>query len=124
MSAELNYRLIILDDESYFDLDGHDFYGGRHYSYTDENEVPNVIKYRFKEKFGKKLLIWAAISELGISDIYFHESKGAMDSEIYIKECIQKRLVPFIKKHGKKRIIFWPDLASSHYSKKNSDEIE
>ena len=108
----------ILDDESYFDLNGHDFFGGQRYSFSGSpDNVSDAIRYRFKEKFGKKLMIWAAISQHGVSDIYFHESKGAVNSEIYIEECIKKRLTPFIMEHDK-RIIFLPNLASSHYSQR------
>ena len=33
------------------------------------------------------------------------------------EECLQRRLIPFIKKyHQEDEFIFWPDLASSHYA--------
>jgi len=32
---------------------------------------------------------------------------------VYLKECIRKRLVPFIKN---RKVLFWPDLASCHYT--------
>ena len=33
------------------------------------------------------------------------------------EECLQRRLIPFIKKyHQEDKFIFWPDLASSHYA--------
>lgn len=39
-----------------------------------------------------------------------------INADVYQKECLNKRLIPFYKKH-KVPTIFWPDLASSHYSK-------
>lgn len=42
----------------------------------------------------------------------------AINKEIYLNECIIKRLVPFIEKnHSDNKYLFWPDLASSHYAK-------
>jgi hypothetical protein len=42
----------------------------------------------------------------------------AINSDIYINECLNERLLPFIHKyHQDMNYIFWPDLASAHYSK-------
>lgn len=41
-----------------------------------------------------------------------------LNAKIYLKECLIKRLLPFIEKHHSfKDILFWPDLATSHYTK-------
>ncbi|KAF2880901.1 hypothetical protein ILUMI_25277 [Ignelater luminosus] len=40
-----------------------------------------------------------------------------LTSEIYLTECLQKRLLPFLRKHSIS-ILFWPDLVSCHYSTK------
>jgi len=41
-----------------------------------------------------------------------------MKAEEYLTECIQKRLVPFIRKyHNIKDVLFWPDLATIHYQR-------
>ena len=38
--------------------------------------------------------------------------------EIYLNKCIKKRLIPFIYKyHLDVAYLFWPVLASSHYTK-------
>jgi len=123
LSKQLNYRMVIMDDETYFDVSGHNFYGGQSYSSTDPDSCPDSIKYRFNEKFNKKLLVWAAISEFGISDLYYHQCSGAMNADIYIQECIKNRLRKFVQKHNC-RTIFWPDLASSHYARKTLDTLE
>ena len=37
---------------------------------------------------------------------------------MYLNECLKKRLISFIKQHHEiEDVFFWPDLASSHYSK-------
>ena len=44
-------------------------------------------------------------------------SGSSVNSAIYIKECLEKRLLPFIVEfHIDGNYIFWPDLASAHYS--------
>lgn len=41
---------------------------------------------------------------------------GTMNSQLYIDECLQKRLLPFVNQHDVP-CIFWPDLAPIHYSR-------
>ena len=64
-------------------------------------------------------MIWVAISNRGISKPLFRPSKSeAVDSDIYINECLEKRLLPFIREHHPdSNYIFWPDLAGCHYTK-------
>ena len=41
----------------------------------------------------------------------------AVNTDIYINECLQSKLLPFIHKHhGDFNYLFWPDLAGAHYS--------
>jgi len=69
----------------------------------------------FKEKYPKKVLFWIAICSKGLSEPFFY--KGTINQKGYKKECIQKRLIPFLIKHyPDDKYIFWPDLASSHYA--------
>ena len=51
------------------------------------------------------------MSSKGTSDIYVHKSKQAVNQEIYLKECIDKRLSPKI---SFERTLFV--LAKEHYS--------
>ena len=37
-----------------------------------------------------------------------------MNTQLYIDECLEKRLLPFIEQHDVP-CIFWPDLAPIHY---------
>lgn len=37
--------------------------------------------------------------------------------DVYLKECTQRRLIPFIERnHLQGKFIFWPDLARAHYT--------
>ena len=64
-------------------------------------------------------MVWVAICKCGISKPLIPRSKSeAVNSDIYIKECLEKRMLPFIREHHQdSNYIFWPDLASCHYSK-------
>jgi transposase len=75
-------------------------------------------------KFPSKVLVWVAISDRGFSKPYIHESKNAINADIYIKKCI-KLLNEFINEyHEDRNIVFWPDLASSHYANATLAELE
>lgn len=125
--AQLNslkvYRLLkptvnlIIDDEKYFTLTG-DIVGNRSYYTSDPSTTPPTVKFKRRMKFEPKLLVRWAVSAKGRSSVYFHRSKGAVGTDTYLNECIRKRLVPFISKHHHgDSVLFWPDLASAHYSK-------
>ena len=107
---------LILDDEKYFTFSGNVPGNNRYYS-SDTSSAPENIKFIQKQKFEPHLLVWLAISPRGISNPYIHRSKIAIREEIYLKQCIRGHLLPFIKKHHQNDdILFWPDLASSHYA--------
>lgn len=59
-------------------------------------------------------MVWQAICSGGRRSKSFVTS-GTINSEVYIKECLKKRLLPLYKDHDHQPI-FWPDLASCHYS--------
>ena len=110
---------LILDDEKYFTFSGSNMPGNDNYYTNDIQKCPDDIRFVGKEKFPKKVLVWIAISEHGISRPVIRPSKSeSIKSNLYINECLQKKLLPFIKKyHSNVNYVFWPDLASSHYSK-------
>jgi len=108
---------LIIDDESYFDVDGRDFSGSSRYAFQDISNVSKDVMCRPHSKFPAKIMIWIAISSEGHSVPYFKESKGAIDANIYIEEALKKRLIPFLKHHSGKPL-FWPDKASCHYAKR------
>lgn len=109
---------VVMDDESYFTF-GHSQIPGNDRFYTkNKEETPSDVKYFEKKKFEPKLLVWLAISEDGHSEPFFVPSKGNINGNIYRKECIERRLIPFLQQHhADGDYIFWPDLASSHYAK-------
>lgn len=108
----------ILDDESYFTLSHSDKNSNAGFWTDDKENAPASAKFKTKMKFEKKLLVWVAISPRGISQSFVVPSGLAVNQEIYLKECIIKRLTPFIQKyHSDGNYVFWPDLASSHYAK-------
>ena len=62
-------------------------------------------------------MIWMGMSSKGASDTYVHKSKQAVNQETYLKEYIDKRLLPFIAKYRSNgNYLFCPDLARAHYS--------
>ena len=110
---------IIMDDETYVTMNGHPFGNNKYYYDSGTKTVDENTKFIEHEKYPKKLLLWLAISKKGRSQLYIrHQKEGAINGQVYRDECIRKRLLPFIKKHyANNNYIFWPDLASSHYSK-------
>jgi hypothetical protein len=116
---------IVMDDESYFTLDGSNSYGNDYYYSYEGLEPPENVKYLFRSKFPPKVMVWLAISNLGISQPFITSSGLAINSKIYIKECVNKKLIKFLKKfHSDQNFIFWPDLASSHYENDTLAEFE
>ena len=110
-----NGSIVIMDDETF--LKFKESYAKDYYM-KNNKQVKTQVKFRTKEKFPKKLMMWMAISEKGHSEPFFMTSGGGMSAKKYIEECIEKRLLPFIRKfHSNDKIIFWPDLASCHYAK-------
>ena len=105
---------LVLDDEKYFTFTGHNMSGNRLFYSTDPSTAPTEIKFRKKKKFEAKM----GISSKGVSDVYVHKSKQGIRQGIFLNECINKRLLPFIDKyHSNRNDLFWADLASAHYSK-------
>ena len=62
--------------------------------------------------------MWLAISNRGMSIPYFRPSKSvAVNTKIYINECLQPRLLQFIHKHHSDfnfQIVY--DLTGTHFS--------
>ncbi|XP_065642685.1 uncharacterized protein LOC136074307 [Hydra vulgaris] len=85
---------------------------------TTKRHAQKVFVYRKREIF-KKIIYVDSLSDRGMSEPLFRTSKAvAINSSIYIYECLEKRFLPFNHKyHGDFNYLFWPDLASTHYSK-------
>lgn len=113
---------IIVDDEKYFTFSGDDMPGNAGFYTSDKENTPSDVKYKYKQKFAPKILVWLALSSKGISEPYMGTTKGpAVTANIYIQKCLPK-LSKFINKyHLDDKYIFWPDLASSHYAKQTTE---
>ena len=75
-----------------------------------------------KKKIKYKILVWAAISEKGISRPYVGRVRGeAVDANIYTYGCLPNLLNFISDNHQKDGIMFWPDLASCHYTRITRD---
>jgi transposase len=118
-------KKIIIDDESYFGLSNHSLPGNDGFYSSNLDVTPIEVQLKRKEKFPPKLLIWVAFSEKGISKPYIVPSGQAINQDVYINECLNSRLIPFINEHHKNdEVVFWPDLASSHYANKVQDFLK
>ena len=72
--------------------------------------------YSQRKKFPEKVLVWVAISEKGRSNPVFLKSKLTMNKDNYMKKYLPK-VENFIEKYHKNdNVVFWPDLATSHYA--------
>ena len=114
LRGKKNY-CILIDDETYVKLDFSTLPGKQFYVKKRGEILPESMTTITSEKFPAKRLVWQTICECGMRSAPFVMT-GTMDSKIYIKECLQNKLLPLIKKHSKP-VIFWPDLAPVHYSK-------
>lgn len=110
---------IVIDDEKYFSFSGDNMLSNAGFYSADQGVTPPDVKFRFKQKFAPKMLVWLAMSSKGVSMPYIGTTGGpAINSDTYIEKCLPK-LRTFINKHHQgNKYIFWPDLASSHYAKK------
>lgn len=50
-------------------------------------------------------------------------TSATLTSNLYINECLQKRVLPMIQRHHCP-VMFWPDLASCHYSRDTMNWFE
>ena len=108
---------IIMDDEKYFLLSDQSVPTNRGYYSCEKSLRSPEVRFKRTQKFEQKLLLWIAISTNGISPPFFAKQRQTINEKTYLEECIIKPLVPFIDSYqDKDKTLFWPDLASSHYS--------
>ena len=94
-----NYRnfQFILDDESYFTFSNSTLSGNDVFYSDDVNNAPKNVRFKLKKKY-EKVIDLIAISPKGFrQNSYFKTGKNAINKEIYLNECIQKRLIHFIE---------------------------
>ena len=108
---------LILDDEKYFTPTNESVSTNRGFYTSDLSVTPPNVKFKRTQKYSPKVLVWIAISEKGVSEPFFAQQRQAINGTIFLEQCVKERLMPFIEDHhitGK--VLFWPDLASSHYA--------
>ena len=106
---------VIMDDETYVKFDYGQMPGHEYYTVKEGRTVSEAYMYRRTEKFAKKALVWQAICTCGLKSSSF-VTTGTINGQIYLEECLQKRLLPFIRRH-EASTLFWPDMASCHYAR-------
>ena len=108
--------VLIIDDETYVIQDSSQSPTQKYYYAKTKGDVSHELRFKGKQKCPTKYLVWQAIDSNGnTSDPFI--SEGTMNSEIYLNECLKKKLLPFIKKyHANRKILFWSDLSTSHYA--------
>lgn len=108
-------HFFVMDDETYVPADSSQIPGTEYYKEVPGVQLNPEVMVARKEKFTKKFMVWQAISEDGdVSEPFI--TTGTINGDIYLDECINKRLVPFYeKKKGSSPIIFWFDGATAHY---------
>lgn len=105
---------IVMDDETYVKADFQARPGPQYYTAFEGEILPDSETSIGFEKFGSKYLVWQGICQWGEKSTSYITT-GTINGEVYREECLKKRLIPFIKKHGGSTL-FWPDLASAHYA--------
>jgi hypothetical protein len=120
-SGDLDF---VIDDESYFSLSSSCMPGNAFYYATSRGDAPTEMRQSPQKMFEQKVLVWLAISNKGVSEAFFCHST-TMNKNLYISECIHKRLFPFLlEHHSDGNYLFWPDLASCHYAKDTINFLE
>ena len=96
-----------MDDEFYFTFSHQELSGNDGY-YTDNFETtPSIVKYSGKTNFEPKVLVWLAISSKGISALVIRpRGAKAINSEIYIDQCLPKLKQFSERKHAQDEIMF------------------
>jgi hypothetical protein len=114
-------KVLIMDDETYVPIDPKDVPGRKFVHCKDFSEVSDENLFQGNDRYFKKLMVWQAIDENGrVSDPYIIE--GTLNGSSYLKECLKKRLLPFIDKYHKREdILFWADMSRVHYTNEVTD---
>ena len=74
-----------MDDESNFGLSNTKLSGNAGYYTSNSNLTSDEVKTKRKNKYEKKLLVWVAFSEKGLSICYIVPSGQAIDADVYYK---------------------------------------
>ena len=118
-------KSVVINNEKYFTFSNSSLARNDGY-YTDNKlNAPEDVRFKKTQIFEPKVLVWLAISEHGVSKVYIHKSKCAINSEIYLNKCLKQILVPFVRdRYPDNDYVFWPDLASAHYANNVTNYLE
>lgn len=94
MTRSYKGKSFILDDESYFPLSKTHIPGNDRYYTSNSSTTPDNIKHKYKHKFEQKVMLYVAISDRGISKLWFKPSGLAVNQKVYESECLKKILIP------------------------------
>ena len=97
---------VIFSDEKRFNLDGPDGH-----SYYWHNVNKEALSRLGRQKGGRSVMVWAAISHVGKLKLMFGDNR--MDAEKYTV-VLRGSLVPFLRENRQKRFVFMHDNASVH----------
>jgi hypothetical protein len=106
---------LLMDDETYVKTDFKQIPRQKFYYSQIRGNVPKKYKHILIDKYARKYMIWQGLCSCGLKTRAFVTTLN-VSSDLYQKECLEKRLLPLIRKH-QVPVKFWPDLASCHYSK-------
>lgn len=106
---------VVMDDETYVKINFATLPGPQFYTKYRDEVLPESETSIIMEKFGAKILVWQAICQCSHCSRTFL-TNVTINKDIYINECLKKRLLPFISSHNGP-VIFWADLATAHYAK-------
>lgn len=108
ISNETPWSRVIFSDEKKFNLDGPD---GFAYYWHDLEKDPEMFS---KRQFGGgSVMVWAGM--LGARKTDMWKCEGRVNSHQYCK-ILDKTLIPFVKKHPRKKFTFQQDGAKIHTS--------
>ena len=94
---------IIEDNETYIKYDHQQIPGAVYYIAKYRGKTDHKFKYTKHDKFAKKALTWQAICSCGEKSAPYI-SQSTLSGQIYVKECLQKRLLPLIKSHNNRPV--------------------
>jgi hypothetical protein len=106
---------VAMDDETYIKMDFKQIPGKNFYVAKSRGDVEKKFKYVMVDKFAPKMMIWQTLCSCGKKSEPYVVTQ-TMNAALYISECLEKRLKPFINSH-KHPVLFWLDLARVHYAK-------
>uniref|UniRef100_A0A7I4YE78 DDE_3 domain-containing protein n=1 Tax=Haemonchus contortus TaxID=6289 RepID=A0A7I4YE78_HAECO len=114
-NASFDWTKVIWSDEKKFNLDGPD---SRRGYWRDLRKAPLVLKRR--NFGGGSLMVWGAFCAAGQLELAFVSCR--MDSVEY-QRVLEERLLPFLRQHRRRSLIFMHDNAAVHVSRSTLDWI-